>query len=267
MEYNILVKKADSLYESKDYKNSALAYNEAFKTMGNKGLTNDRYNAARAWTMSDKPDKAFDCLDRIANIIGFSDFDRITKEEAFNSLHKDKRWQTLLDKIKQNKLPTGWFRAGSKPTSYKMFLDTSSGQEGDKTLSIKSVEKNIDGFGTLMQNFSPEKYIGKRIRMTGYMKSKDVESWAGFWLRIDQLGSRLPLSFDNMHDRPVDGTTNWKKYEIILDVHSTASNIAFGALLTGAGQIWFEKLNFEIVDYSIPTTGKKNSDPNLDFDK
>ncbi len=66
-----------------------------------------------------------------------------------------------------------------------------------------------------MQNSKPGKYIGKRIRMTGYMKSKNVAAWAAFWLRVDQADSKQFLSFDNMNNREIKGTTDWKKYEII----------------------------------------------------
>ena len=90
------------------------------------------------------------------------------------------------------------------------------------------------------------------------MKSQGVADWAGFWLRVDQEGSEQSLSFDNMHDRPIKGTTDWKKYEIVLDVPNNASNIAFGALLAGTGQIWFANINFEIVDNSVPTTAIEN---------
>jgi hypothetical protein len=125
-------------------------------------------------------------------------------------------------------------------------------------MTIKSIDQEIEGFGSLKQNSKPGKYIGKRIRMTGYMKSQGVADWAGFWLRVDQEGSEQSLSFDNMHDRPIKGTTDWKKYEIVLDVPNNASNIAFGALLAGTGQIWFDNLNFEIVDNSVPTTAIEN---------
>jgi hypothetical protein len=70
-----------------------------------------------------------------------------------------------------------------------------------------------------------------------------------------------------MEERAIKGTTDWKKYEIVLDVPLNASNIGFGALLSETGQIWLEKLNFEIVDTTVPTTGKKRDEPNLDFDK
>ena len=42
--------------------------------------------------------------------------------------------------------------------------------------------------------------LGKRVRMTGLVKSENVASWAGLWLRVDQSGSQQPLSFDNMGD-------------------------------------------------------------------
>jgi hypothetical protein len=266
-EYKKFIQKADSLFKVKEFKNSAQNYSFAFKTLGWKGTQNDRYNAARSWTLANIPDSAFFCLDRIVDKTGYADYDKIIADEDFNLLHTDKRWIPLITQIKKNKLPTGWYRAGSQPTSYQMYIDSSAGQDGKNVLTIVSTEKKIDGFGTLMQDFLPDQYLGKRIRMTGYMKSKDVKSWAGFWLRVDQEGSKKSLSFDNMQDRAIKGTSDWKKYEIVLDVPKNASNILFGALLSNTGQIWFEKFNFEIVDNSVPTTGRKKDEPNLDFEK
>lgn len=128
---------------------------------------------------------------------------------------------------------TGWFNAGSKPKSYEMGIDKGAGQDGKNAATIKSIEKKIDGFGTLMQQSKPEKYLGKRVRMTGFVKSENVEEWAGLWLRVDQAASQQSLSFDNMGDRPIKGTTGWTKYVIVLDVPANASLIAYGALCMG----------------------------------
>ena len=169
-------------------------------------------------------------------------------------------------------LPKGWFKAGSDPGKYDMGVDKGSGQDGKNAATIKSNTDVSNGFGTLMQNCKPDKYIGKRIRMTAYVKSDNIKGWAGLWLRVDQNGSNNRLAFDNMEDRAIKGTTNWTKYEIVLDVPEGASNIAFGALISGTGQIWFDQLSFEVVDSSVKTTGKTNSitfipsEPtNLDF--
>jgi len=178
-------------------------------------------------------------------------------------------------------LPTGWFKAGDQPNSYDMGIDKGAGQDGKNAATIKSIDKTIKGFGTLMQNCQPGKFLGKRVRMSGYMKTKDVMEWAGFWLRIDTKEGEKNMPFDNMHDgkkdRSVKGTTDWTKYEIVLDVPLSTEGLAYGALISGTGQIWFDNLKFEIVDNSVNTTGigiSNNEQPvipsepiNLDFEK
>jgi hypothetical protein len=163
-----------------------------------------------------------------------------------------------------------WFSAGSLGKSYKMGIDKGAGQNGGNAATIKSIDAKIKGFGTFMQQSKPNKYLGKRIKMTGFVKSENVTNWAGLWLRVDQLGSGKSVSFDNMNDRPIKGTTEWTKYEIILDVPSDASLLAFGALLSGTGQVWFDNLKFEIVS-DIKTESDKTSKTqekpiNLDFE-
>ena len=180
-------------------------------------------------------------------------------------------------------LPTSWFKAGDKPQSYEMGIDKDAGQDSKNAATIKSIDKEIKGFGTLMQDCLPGKYLGKRVRMIGMLKTKDVSGWAGLWLRIDTKTPIKAVVFDNMRagkkDNSVKGTTDWKKYEIILDVPANASNIAYGALLNGTGQIWFDNLSFEIVAPVILTTGierettsstysSHQKEPvNLDFEK
>lgn len=174
-------------------------------------------------------------------------------------------------------LPTGWFKAGSDPKSYDMGIDKGAGREGKNAATIKSNTKKIKGFGTLMQDCLPDNYLGKRVRMTGWVKTKDVSDWAGLWFRIDEKGSNQSIGFDNMKDgkkdRSIKGTTDWKQYEIVLDVPLKASNLAYGALLVGTGQIWFDDIKFEVVDNTVPTTGRDKekymplTEPkNLDFE-
>lgn len=171
-------------------------------------------------------------------------------------------------------IPAGWFKSGTEPNSYDMKIDKGAGLDGKNAATIKSIEERITGFGTLMQSFLPGKFLGKRIRFSGYIRTKDVPEKACFWMRVEQTKSQRLLSFDNMNNRPIVGTTDWQKYEIVLDVPANASKISYGALVKGTGQIWFDNLTFEVVDNSVPTTGKKieklqtyNEPYNLDFDK
>jgi hypothetical protein len=164
--------------------------------------------------------------------------------------------------------PAGWFKAGSQPNKYDMGIDVGSGRDGKNAATIKSKSKTIKGFGTLLQSCSAEKFLGQRVRMSAYMKSENVTNWAGLWLRVDQLEPRKELAFDNMQDRPVKGKTDWTKYEIVLDVPKNASNLVYGALIDGTGQIWFDDVNFEMVDSTVAVTGihKKSEPINTDFE-
>jgi hypothetical protein len=45
--------------------------------------------------------------------------------------------------------------------------------------------------------------------------------------------------YDNMQRRPIKGTTELAKYELVLFVPNEATSISYGVLLDGTGQIWF----------------------------
>jgi hypothetical protein len=169
-----------------------------------------------------------------------------------------------------------WMIAGSHPKSYDMGIDKGAGKDGNNAATIRSTAKKIHGFGTLMQICQAKGFHGKRIKMSGMVKTENVEGWAGLWLRVDQKDSDEILGFDNMKDgktdRAIIGTTDWTRYEIVLDVPANASNLAYGALLSGTGQVWFDEIRFEEVDPSVPVTGREDSvniprEPvNLDFE-
>ncbi|HZE88067.1 MAG TPA: erythromycin esterase family protein, partial [Verrucomicrobiae bacterium] len=54
------------------------------------------------------------------------------------------------------------------------------------------------------------------------------------------------LAFDNMEDRGVSGTSDWKRYEIELPVDAAVKNINFGVLMPGEGTAWFDDLAIEL---------------------
>jgi hypothetical protein len=174
-------------------------------------------------------------------------------------------------KIIEDGIPNGWFKAGSSPESYEIKTIKNAGKNGENALDIKSIKEDIKGFGTLMQNFSAEKYLNKRVRLSGDIKSRNVDQWAGLWMRIDGKDNPTkPLGFDNMMNRSIKGTTDWKKYSVVLDVPSNSNLINIGILLAGKGEVWVSNLKFDIVDKSVPVTDLKEnpskSEPsNLDF--
>jgi hypothetical protein len=166
----------------------------------------------------------------------------------------------------------GWFRAGSYPKEYEMGVSTEVRHNDKPSAYIKSKPGKMHGFGTYMQTSLPGDYLGKSVKMSAYIKSKDINgtSSAGMWFRVDGDSAKKMLSFDNMDDRPIKGTTDWQKYETILDVPSGAKDIAFGVLLSGSGEVYFTEVNFDILGPATGKTGNFGIPPkpkNLDFEK
>jgi hypothetical protein len=154
----------------------------------------------------------------------------------------------------QYKMVDGWMRAGSKPKSYDIGKDDSITYYQNSTYYLKSIEYVADGFGTILKNLKPADYLGKRIRMTGFIKSENLKGYAGMWMRVDGEKPGTMLSFDNMFDRKITGSNDWMKFEIVLDVPDSSINIGYGVLIWGEGEIWFPDLTFEIVGNDVPTT-------------
>jgi hypothetical protein len=154
-----------------------------------------------------------------------------------------------------------------------MGTDPSAAHTGKAGAYLKSKTPEAGGFGTFMQICKAAPFHGKRVRMSGWVKSAGVEKWAGLWMRVDGLDPSRHLAFDNMQGRPIKGTSPWTRYEIVLDVAPEARDIAFGILLSGAGGVWVDDIAFEVVDKTVALTAGAPSEEyadnpmNLDFEK
>ena len=153
--------------------------------------------------------------------------------------------------------PVGWFLAGSKPASYDVGTDPQAAYNGHPSAYLKAKEPVSDGFGTLMQDFRADKYLGKRVRFSAFVKSDGVKDWAGLWMRVDK--DRDAVALDNMQDRPIKGTADWQRYEVVLDVPQDATGIFYGILLSGSGTVWLNSVELEVVGTDVPTTGGKGT--------
>jgi hypothetical protein len=165
--------------------------------------------------------------------------------------------------------PKGWFVAGSRPADYESGIDASAVHNYRPSAYLKSTTPVIHGFGTLMQQFNADHYLGKRVRFSALVKTQDAQEWAGLWMRVDN-GPKM-LAFDNMQNRAIKGTSDWRRYDIVLDVPQEATGIFFGVLLSGSGEIWLNDAKIEIVGAEVLPTGAESIHPlpdeptNLDF--
>ncbi|NND98216.1 MAG: M56 family metallopeptidase [Pirellulaceae bacterium] len=135
----------------------------------------------------------------------------------------------------------GW--SGGGP-GYELTRDESNQHSGKASGKIKHIDPQGRA-GTFTQMIAADQYRGKRVRYSGYLKCDQAKS-AGLWMRVDGQDRKV-LAFDNMQRRPVSGTQDWERYEIVLDVSADAEAIAFGFLLIGEGTLWADDLELSSV--------------------
>ena len=183
-DYPDLIKKADAYYQSKDYKNAALAFSSAFKSNGWKGTPMDRYNAACAWSLAKVPDSAFFNLFRLANRMKFTDINRLETDPDFKSLQTDKRWQTLLEVVHKNKDSAEV--NFNKPVVRQ--LDSIFVEDQKYRLQLDEIEKSV--YLSAEQKSKEQQAIWKIIEQkdaTNLIKVKAIIDKYG-WLGPDEIG-------------------------------------------------------------------------------
>lgn len=156
--------------------------------------------------------------------------------------------------IMANQEIKGWIISGSNIDEYNIMLDNSTFHSGNQSVKISgSKNLNSENFTTVMQQISAKNYLNKRVKLSAYLKSENIDGWGGIWFRVDGKNFEQ-LKFDNMQDRPVVGTNSWNYYSSVLDVPIEADILNFGFLLQGSGNLWADDFNLEVVTKDVKTT-------------
>ena len=175
---------------------------------------------------------------------------------------QEKYFNLDFEKINDT-IPEDWENFGGQ--DYLISIDSTIYKSGENSAVI---EYHGDEYDFKAWAYTiPAKYQGKKIKLTGYIKTENVENgYAGLWMRIDPS-----VGFDNMNDRGITGTTDWKKYEIILDLSpSKAEQIVLGGLLVGTGKMWLDDLTITIDGKQLKNFPPKKllpADLDKEFDK
>jgi RNA polymerase sigma factor (sigma-70 family) len=99
--------------------------------------------------------------------------------------------------------------------------------------------------------------FGKHIRMSFWLKTRDVRGWASAFVIILGMDGRH-LQYDDMSNRPVRGTTDWQEYEIVTDLPDEACIIYFGPDLYGPGELWSDDFRIDLAPADLASTDDRN---------
>ena len=119
----------------------------------------------------------------------------------------------------QNRLlPKSWSTwAAEQSVNFDVGVDEKMRFEGQPAACIEAVDAAANSFIWLYQTMDSSGYRGKRVRWTGYIKTKGVTDKAVFWLDV-LASNNCRLAMDNMADRPIKASksrltsSTWAEY-------------------------------------------------------
>jgi len=159
--------------------------------------------------------------------------------------------------IAQAQVPAGWQAITDASGEYTVSSDVAR-RDGGQGFAGATIKSNVDsprGSAMLAQSIRADGYRGKRIRLSGYLKTIGVnEGTAVLFMRVD--GEGIVQTSDYMQNRPMMLTTDWTRQEIVLDVPGDAIGFTYGFMLGGSGQAWLDDVQLDVVSDAVPTTGQ-----------
>lgn len=128
--------------------------------------------------------------------------------------------------------PAGWTFGPPAPR-----WDTTAPHGGRASARIDRDSTSSRDFSAFSRSL-PADFAGDTLEIRGWIRTANVQGFAGFWLREDASGGHV--QFDNMEERGLTGTTPWTEYRVALPLDRRARTIVYGALLVGTGSAWVD---------------------------
>ncbi|HEY9760274.1 MAG TPA: hypothetical protein V6C97_34270 [Oculatellaceae cyanobacterium] len=152
-------------------------------------------------------------------------------------------------------LPVSWKLDQTVPDQFES--GSVSGQP--QVWYVRSRVFPATGFGNLAQTVDPQPFLGKRVKFTASVRTEDIIK-AQLWMRLDDKTAGV-MSADNMINRPIVGTTDWNRYECVLDVPRSTVLISCGLIITKGGSAWIKDAFLEEVSPFASTTETQMTGP------
>jgi hypothetical protein len=152
-------------------------------------------------------------------------------------------------------IAAGWAADGQNiPGAYRVGTIKVAGMAGAEALAIAALP-GAEGRGGLVQGaVSVDAWRGKRMRLTARLKSENVDR-LHLWLSVLGPDRQTQMRRHDMSDRPIRGTTDWRTYEIVMDIPPDATFFNYGFYLEGGkGAAFGDGFTLEAVGPEVAAT-------------
>lgn len=151
-------------------------------------------------------------------------------------------------------LSPGWFVSGA--TGDYQISTVTPGRCDARAVNVTSVGAPR-GPVAVLQTFRAETWKGARVRYEATVDTRALNGWAGLFLRVE-TSDKKTLTYDDLHSRPLRGTTPCEPGEAVLDVPADAEWISLGVRLEGSGSVELSEVKFEKSSTERPLSTETN---------
>ncbi|HEY7088115.1 MAG TPA: hypothetical protein VH518_08510, partial [Tepidisphaeraceae bacterium] len=99
---------------------------------------------------------------------------------------------------------------------------------------------------------TPEKYLGHRLRISMWIKAEGVAGASGPNIRPKGPNFQLLTSDEQTKNRPIRGTSDWKRCETVCEIPADTQCIDSGVVISGRGKLWIDDIQYELLE-TAPT--------------
>jgi hypothetical protein len=156
--------------------------------------------------------------------------------------------------------PAGWRLGGT--SAFTFVVDTVGARSGKNAGRLSVVPGSPTTVSaSAIQYIRAESYRGKRIRLTGYVRSKDAIFVS--WARVEGLrNDSLEYSgLSNVANEEAPVTIDWRRIEHVLDIPANAEAIVFGVMLRRAGDIWLDDFDIAVIENKMASASTELGNP------
>jgi hypothetical protein len=172
-------------------------------------------------------------------------------------------------------LPQGWGLMGGGgphqvPGTCEVGLETDTSADGPQLFSVRCTNETVPSFGGGWRSFEADRYQGKRVRVSGWLKVTGVErvvntrypaapGEAGLYLGVGSPSGVFRQ--DRMPQRAIKGSTAWEYRDFVVDVPRDSKRLLIGFWMEGRGQVWVRDLQVEKVSKKVPVNFLQEDGP------
>jgi erythromycin esterase len=155
--------------------------------------------------------------------------------------------------------PWGWNLKSPGPVVFKMdSLIVKTGEFSLNSICVNTGDQNVKQ--SLSFGIEAFELKGKKITLTGSMRTEGLKGTAGFSLGYNYLNKTTGefIEFDTSSAK-ISGTSGWKTFSVSLFIPGKAQSVYVLADHSGNGKAWFDDLKLSIAGKAIRSVQVANS--------